>query len=482
MHARSGDSIELRGRKVAVVGLGRTNLALVRFLLRRGARVTAMDEREADELGPALEQLRGLPVDLELGAGYLDSLEGYQVVFLTPGMRKDLPQVRAARDAGALVTGEVPLFLRLCRSTVVGVTGSAGKTTTTALTGLMLSASGIKTTVGGNIGTPLIDAVDSLGPDETVVLELSSFQLELCDRSPDLGALLNVTPNHLDIHPSMEHYVDAKRNVFRYQTRDDACAFNLDDGPARELAGECRSRVRFFTTGDEAPDGVCVKNGAAWFRRGGSEERLFDVGSLRLRGRHNLSNALCAALLAAEAGARPEAIGEAVCGFAGLEHRLEPAGEVEGVSFYNDSIATAPSRTIAALDSFEEPVVLIAGGYDKKLPFDELAARISSRVKALVLIGRTAGLIEERVTEASERRGEGPSIVRARDLEAAVGEAFEAASPGDVVLMSPACASYDMFENYEERGRVFKLLVSELAAGKRPAGRRRSRFTGRGEQ
>jgi len=475
------------GRRVAVIGLGMSNLALIRFLLGQGAQVTACDRKTAAELGGAAAELSTLPVRLELGPHYLDAIAGHDEVFLTPGMRKDAPQVVAARAAGAVISSEVPLFLELCRAPVVGITGSAGKSTTTTLTHHMLQRAGIDARLGGNIGRPLIAEVLAIPATAVVVLELSSFQLELAAVSPHLGVLLNISPNHLDVHESFAEYAAAKAGIYKFQRPGDACVLNADRPETRAAARDCPAGVAFFSQCEAVRPGAYLDGSGPGAELvldlGCGAERLLKASELRLRGEHNLGNVLAAAALAALAGAPATAIAGAARDFQGLEHRLEPVRELDGVAYYNDSIATAPDRAIAALKSFDRPIVLIAGGYDKKIPFDEFGGEVARRVRVLVLTGVTApkiaAAVEAAVTAAAVAQTAaqaaapagadaaglhpgGPEVVLAPDLRGAVLAARAAARAGDVVLLSPACASYDAFRNFEERGRAFKDIVRGL--------------------
>ncbi len=516
---------EIRRRKIAVVGLGVSNQALLRFLLALGARrIAAGDAKTADKLGPAAEWLATLPIDLRLGPGYLGVLDDAELIYLTPGIRKDLPEIAAARARGAKITSETGLLLDLCRAKTVAVTASAGKTTTTMLVGDMLARSGLKVFVGGNIGTPLIERALEFGPDETVVLELSSFQLQLVDRSPNVGAVLNIAPNHLDVHKDMDEYVTAKKGMYRHQRPGDWAIFGADNAGTLAMAREkTRLAVEERATGEQvgAPRGGSAPagNGTALFgkgeppsRLGGAEiaargwvdgdrlvlalpERpepalLCDVKDVKLRGDHNLLNLLAASLAAMLAGGRLEACAHVATTFQGIGHRIEPVAEINGVAFIDDSIATAPDRTEVALAAFPPPIHLILGGYDKKIPFDELGEMVvrCGKVRKVVLCGQTAPKIRRALEDAvagrarlaarpesgslagakgpgkmgSEAAGLVPEIVEAATFEEAVKESYAGATPGTTVLLSPACASFDMFRNYEARGDAFKEAVREL--------------------
>lgn len=471
-----------KGKSVAVVGLGKSNQALCRYLMREGAHITCFDKKTADELGDLYGSFASLGVEWSLGEDYLRPLPGFRHIFLTPGIKKSLPEIAQARANGARISGEIGLFMERCKAEVAGVTGSAGKTTTATLAGLMLRESGlcVPVHVGGNIGSVLIEQVDDIRPDALVVLELSSFQLETVNRSPRVSLILNVKPNHLDIHDSYEEYVSAKANILRHQRPWDWCVINFDDPVVREL-GDMRSGnlCGFTLDGAEAAN----RGAAAWLDSDELKLRLpglsrgkgrWDTPTIIARrqdflvpGLHNVSNALGAALLAALMGGTPEGIGRAIRSFKGVPHRIEFVREVEGIRYYNDSIATAPDRTEALLKAITEPLVLILGGYDKGIPFDRLAEKIIDRGCQIVTLGATAPVIETALHEAWKRAGgvgDGAysGVIRVSTLEEAVKAASAIARRGWSVALSPACASYDMFSGFEERGRIFKELVARL--------------------
>lgn len=459
------------GKEISVVGLGKSNLALTRYLTHKGAVVTARDKKVAQELGPIYAELEMLGVQFQLGEGYLDHLDRADAVFLTPGMKKDFPQIQAARRKGVLITSEIDLLMQLCRAPIVGITGSNGKTTTTTLTGALLEAAGLKVYVGGNIGTPLIERVDDIPERAVVVLELSSFQLELATTSPRIAVVTNLAPNHLDIHGTMNAYVDAKRRIFRYQNSDDLLVLNRDNSFTRDMAESADARVAWFSRTEEVNSGAFISDGRVVIAREGSSGRtLIDVCGVEdipLLGAHNLENVLASCAVAAFFGATAGTMREVITSFTGVAHRLELVREAKGVSYYNDSIATSPSRAMAGLLAFDRPIHLIAGGYDKLLPFDEFAKSVSERCSTLFLMGETAEKIERAVQAvAKDRRG--PRIVRCDTLEDAVYQASRAANPGDVVLLSPACASYDMFPNFEVRGEKFRKAVHRVTEQESP--------------
>ncbi len=459
------------GKKVAVIGLGVNNTPLIRFLVEQGADVTVLDKKTRDELQEYLDRLAGLPVAYHLGPDYLEYLGGQEVIFLSPGVPKNLPALQEAAAGGTVFSSELQVFFaenrRRSRSPVLGVTGSCGKTTTTTLIGLMLEKEK-PVKVGGNIGRPPLSFLPELAPETWVILELSSFQLQDLGYSPQIAVLLNITPNHLDVHSSLTEYVQAKEEIIKNQSSNDIAIFNWDNPVTRRLAAKAKGKVYFFSRcasrgapGCTQPEtGAFVKNGDIILRLDGKhEEYICPAAERRLPGDHNLENILAAALAARLAGASPAAIAGVIREFKGVEHRLEFLRELDGVAYYNDSKATTPEETIAGLRALPAPVVLIAGGYDKKLPFTELAKVTAERCRVAVLIGATAGKIRKALEEAEGKDRLLSEIYQAASLEEAVAIARSKAGPGETVLLSPACASYDMFRNFEERGRRYKELV-----------------------
>ena len=476
----------IQGKRAAIVGIGVTNVPLIRFLAGHGVQVTACDQKQEDSLASELRSLAGLDVQYLLGPGYLDALPGFDAVYLSPGVNPGRPEIEAARRAGAAVSSEIDLVLRLSSAPTIGITGSSGKTTTTTLAGLILREDarrhhpGRQVLVGGNIGAPVIERVLTCGPDDLIVLELSSFQLKPLEVSPRVAAVLNVTPNHLDVHPSMDDYVWSKENIVRYQSDDDWAVFGGDNDITQLMAERAPGQIMSFSASRSVPRGAFLDDdrlvmrwcaGAGSAGSGAGDIVVAYRSDLKIPGMHNVQNALAAIAVCAAAGADPESMRDAIAAFSGVEHRLEPAGEIGGVMFINDSIATTPSRTIAALLAMERPVVLIAGGYDKHLPFDEMAQLALGKVHTVSLVGVTADKIQRAFEEAAERAGaEPPAIIREDTFREAVEAARLASRPGDVVLLSPACASYGLFRNFEERGRTFKQMVSEFAADAGKAG------------
>jgi UDP-N-acetylmuramoylalanine--D-glutamate ligase len=464
----------LAGKRIAVVGIGITNVPLIRFLAKAGAKVVACDVKKEEQLQAEIASFSGLGVDTLLGPGYLDRLSDCDMVFLSPGVNPEQPEIAFARDAGVTFSSEIELVLRLSSAPVIGITGSSGKTTTTTLVGRMLEEDARlhrperDVLVGGNIGTPLIESVLTVKSEDLIVLELSSFQLKSLRVSPHIAAVLNITPNHLDVHPNMEDYISAKENIVRFQAGDDWAVFGGENDVTERMAMRAHGSVLMFDASGPVERGAFLDGSSLILRRdaGGhcTDTAVMDRSDIKIPGMHNVRNVLAAIAICSALGTEPSAMRDAVSSFGGVEHRLEDAGQVDGVAYVNDSIATTPSRTIAALLAVDRPIVLIAGGYDKNLPFDEMADVALGRVHDVVLLGVTADKIEKAFLEAARWAGsEPPRIVRAADFEEAVDAARAAAVPGDVVLLSPACASYGMFRNFEERGRTFKEIVRRYA-------------------
>jgi UDP-N-acetylmuramoylalanine--D-glutamate ligase len=478
------------GRKVVILGGGRQGGALTRYLLAHGADVTLSDlhpaelmtQIEAELASHALQTGTQERLHFVWGGHPISLMEGASALFLSGGVSPAQPIVDAARAAGIEVTNDGCLTLKLAPADVIGITGSAGKTTTTTAVGMILERSGERVLVGGNIGTPLIDRLDQVGSGDKIVLELSSFQLELCDVSPAISAILNITPNHLDRHPSLSHYAAAKTHIIEFQQRGMSCVLNADDnytgawlesGMCRIEAGTGQSEITFpiraerigFSLVREVAAGAYLRNESVlWRPPGGSEMEICHSSELKLRGRHNLANVMAACCISGAAGASPEAMRQVAATFTGVEHRLQLLGVHRHATWVNDSIATTPERALAALRSFTEPIILLAGGRDKHLPWDEWAAEVSGRVRHVVLFGEAADLIGAAL--AGYQAGHAAShvsIVHCADLPAAVEKAVELARPGDVVLLSPGGTSFDAYPDFAARGEHFRSLVEALA-------------------
>ncbi|MDD3242840.1 MAG: UDP-N-acetylmuramoyl-L-alanine--D-glutamate ligase [Eubacteriales bacterium] len=451
-------------KKVLVVGMARSGVAAAALLARLGARVTANDSKTAQQLeepAKALEKLAG--VHTAFGQPAADLLNGQEALVISPGIPVDAPFVTQAREMGIEVLGELELGARLTDKPILAITGTNGKTTTTTLVGLMMQMNGQRTGVVGNIGEPLCAHVCRPDEEDVYVAEVSSFQLETVKSfRPSVSAILNLTPDHLNRHYTMENYLDVKCRIFENQSGEDVLVLNRDDETLRGVAQRAHCRVAWFSIREEVDEGCFVRDGRIVVRRDGQEQVLCRADEVRIPGPHNLSNALAASACALYAGASPKAVRHSLATFEGVEHRLEFVESIRGVRFINDSKGTNPDSTIKAVEAMTLPTVLIAGGYDKKTGFAELMAKLpGSRIVGLVVLGQTADELER------DARAVGFSPVRrAEGFRQAVLMAYEMAHTGYNVLLSPACASFDMFRDYEERGRVFKDLVAELARGK----------------
>ena len=461
--------VELAGKRVVILGLARQGVALARFLARTGAKVTASDLRDEAALADVVAELSDLPIRYVLGEHPHSLLDEADLLCLSGGVPIDIPIVVEARRRGVPLSNDAQIFLERCPAPVIGITGSAGKTTTTALVGEMCRAGGDgrRTFVGGNIGNPLITDLDEIRPDDRVVMELSSFQLELMTISPHIAAVTNITPNHLDRHETMEAYIAAKRNIVAHQGADDFAVLGYDDANARGLALDTAAQLYWFSGGAEVDQGAFRTNGSLTLRMGGQDRTICYASQVKLLGRHNLLNVLAASVIAGLAGVSLEAMREVATTFTGVEHRLELVRELDGVRWYNDSMATAPERSLAALRSFDDPIVLLAGGRDKKLPWSEFAGEATRRVRHLVTFGE-AGPMIARVVKKSLNGGAGEpgmtleGITLVETMEQAVEAAARLVQAGDVVLLSPGGTSFDAFRDFAERGNRFKDLVRDL--------------------
>ena len=446
---------ELRGKRVLAVGLARTGVATALFCAARGARVTATDARSESEIGNSVSRLRDAGVLLELGVHREQTFVNQDLISPSPGVPADEPHLQGARAKGVTIWSEVELAYRFLKGRMIGITGSNGKTTTTSLVAHILKTAGMHPILAGNIGTPLIACVDETKEHSWTVAELSSFQLELIETfRPDIGVLLNVTPDHLDRHHTMEAYAAAKARLFENQSGDDAAVVNADDRGAYSIAPP-HLRVYWFSRKVQVELGVYVRGDDVVFRRAGGNEHLLKTTDIPLPGAHNLENVLAAAAATRLAGASPAEIAAGVRSFAGVEHRLEFVAEIGGVRYYNDSKATNVDATLKALDAFPGRILIILGGKDKGSDYTPLRKPLREKAVLALLIGAAAEKIENQIAGSV-------AIERAETLEHAVELASHAAQPSDVVLLAPACASFDQFQNYEHRGQVFKDLVKQL--------------------
>ncbi len=452
---------EMQGRTVAVIGAGVSNTPLIRMLLRAGLKVTVCDKATRERLGDLAGELESLGATLQLGPDYLSQIHTFDVIFRTPGLSPNTPELRRAVEEGSSLTSEMELFFQLCPCRIIGVTGSDGKTTTTTLISEFLKEAGYNVYLGGNIGKPLLPDVDGMTPEDMAVVELSSFQLMTMEQSPNVAVFTNLSPNHLDYHHTMEEYTAAKLNIFSHQGPDDMAIFNYDNDITRSLARQAPGKSVLFSRKQRLEEGVYLRDGAIWLTNEMGSREVLPLADIHIPGVHNIENYMAA--IAAVDGLVPDKCVRAVAQrFTGVEHRIELVRELDGVKYYNDSIGTSPTRTMACLDSFDQKLILIAGGYDKGVPFTQLGAEIAKKVKVLVLTGDTAPAIRAAVEEAPEFADSGLRIIQTDDLAGAVAAAHQEASAGDVVVLSPACAAFDQFKNFMERGRVFKELVQAL--------------------
>lgn len=445
---------EIKQKKVTVIGIGISNLPLIKYLNRLGARVTACDKRTAEDLGDSYFELRELGINMCLGEDYLSKIDG-DVIFKTPGMRYDIPQLNAARKRGAEVTSEMEVFFDICPCKIIAVTGSDGKTTTTTLINKIMEQEGYKTWLGGNIGNPLLTEVGKMDKEDYVILELSSFQLHTLKKSPHIAVMTNISPNHLDMHKDYREYIDAKKNIMLYQSSDDILVTNSANEVTNEIGKAAKGENRGFSSKSDAL--IQLKNGSIYY----GDEEILKTEDIKIPGGHNVENYM-AAIGAVYGLVSKNSIIAVAKSFGGVEHRIELVRELDGVKYYNSSIDSSPNRTKNTLSVFPNRVIMICGGKDKGIPYDEIGPVIVNHVKVLILIGATAKVIENAVNNALSKTPSDIKIFHANTYQEAVICAKENALSGDVVLLSPASTSFDMFKNFEERGNLYKAIVNSL--------------------
>ena len=451
---------KLSGKKIAMCGIGVSNTPLILSFLAKGARVIACDRRTREQIGELADRLENAGAELQLGEHYLENLE-VDVIFRTPGMNFNLPELEKARKRGIAVTSEMEVFFDLCPATVFAVTGSDGKTTTTTLIAKMLEAEGKKVFVGGNIGNPLLPEIENITKEDYVVVELSSFQLISMRKSPDVAVVTNVAPNHLDIHKDMDEYVEAKKNILLHQNAFSRTVLNRDNDITEGFRKYVRGQSLGFSMERRLHNGAWLDHkGMLHMSYRGIDVPVLDRKEISVIGDHNVANYL-AAITAVWGYVGVDSIKKVAHEFLGVEHRIEFVRELDGVKYYNDSIASSPTRTIAGLKAFDRKVMLIAGGYDKHIPFEPLMPYLVDKVKKLYLCGATADKIENCLKNYEGYKGS-PEIVRVKDIEEAVKCAHRDAVSGDIVTLSPACASFDAFPNFAQRGNFFKKVVNSL--------------------
>ena len=452
----------LANKKIAIIGVGVSNVPLLEYFYNNNVKVTIFDKKTLDKLDEkVLEQIKKYNIDYSLGENYLSKLNGFDIIYRSPSCRTDLPELVEEKKRGAIITSEIEMLLKLCPGTVIGITGSDGKTTTTSLTYAIIKEKGYDCYLGGNIGIPLFTKLNEMTPESVVVLELSSFQLMDMDISPKISVITNISPNHLDIHKSYEEYIECKKNIFLHQSSDGILVLNADNEITNKMKTEANGKVVMFSSKEKLDNGVIYDKPTIKLCEDGLRRHVIDVKNVKLRGVHNYEN-ICAAIAATSSLVDVDTQIRAISKFSGVEHRLEYIRTINDVQWYNDSIGTSPSRTIAGLNSFDEKIVLIAGGYDKHLDYTPIAKPIVENVSALVLVGATSEKIAEAVTTELKAQNKEMPIIKCTTLEETISVAKKIAKPGEVVLFSPASASFDMFKNFAERGDLFKKLVNNI--------------------
>ena len=452
----------IKFRKVAIVGLGVSNLPLIDYLYETKARVTVFDEREIYEIPKKImDKITNFGFEFFLGKNCLENLNGFTLIFRSPSCLPTRLELEAEANRGAIVTTEIEMLMKMCPCKIIGVTGSDGKTTTTSLINAILKQGGYNTYLGGNIGTPLFTKLSEMTPEDIVVLELSSFQLMGMEISPNIAVITNITPNHLNIHKDYEEYIESKKNIFKYQNKNDKLILNYDNDITRNCANEAEGKVVFFSGKEKLDNGYIVDEKLIKECNDKIRKHVLNTNEVILRGEHNFENIATAIAATSELVDIDTAV-KAVKDFKPVEHRLEFIREIEGVKWYNDSVSSSPTRTIAGLYSFDEEIVLIAGGYDKNLDYTPIAKPIIEKVKTLILLGQTSGKIFESVKEELDNQCKDLDIYMCDNLKQTIELAKKVAKPGQIILFSPASASFDMFKNFADRGNQFKELVNDI--------------------
>ena len=452
----------IKHKKVAIIGLGISNIPLIDYLYNLGSDVMIFNNKPIDELEKdVLDKIYEYKLKFSFGENYLSKLNGFDIIFRSPSCRPDLPEIEKEVERGAILTSEIELVLEMCPGKTIGITGSDGKSTVSTLTYEILNEQGYKCYLGGNIGNPLFTKIKDMKPEDYIVLELSSFQLMTMSVSPNIAVITNISPNHLDFHKSYEEYIEAKANIFEYQTENDLLVLNYENEITREFAKNAKAKVVYFSSKTKLDNGIILDNNIIKQCENGLRRHIVNLKNAKLKGIHNAEN-ICAAISAINNIVTAETQSKIVTEFSGIEHRLEFVKEINNIKWYNDSIASTPTRTIAGLNSFDENIVLIAGGYDKNLDYSGLAKPIIDNTNSLILLGQTANKIFDAVTNELQYLKKELPIYKVTTLDEAVEKAKEISKKDDVVLFSPASASFDIFKNFEERGKRFKQLVNKL--------------------
>lgn len=452
----------IRFRKVAVIGLGVSNLPLLDYLNEVKAQVTVFDERESTQISQdIMNKINLYGYKIEFGKNCLKNLNGFNIIFRSPSCLPTRPELETEAKRGAIITTEIEMLMEMCPCKIVGVTGSDGKTTTTSMISAILKKAGYKTYLGGNIGTPLFTKLPEITPDDIVVLELSSFQLMNMKVSPDIAVITNITPNHLNIHKDYQEYIDAKKNIFKHQNENGILILNYDNEITRNCEVEAKGKVIFFSGKTKLDNGFIIDDNIVKECEDKVRKHVLDTKEVILRGQHNFQN-IATALAATKTLVDQDVAVEAIKEFKPVEHRIEFIREIDGVKWYNDSASSSPTRTISGINAFDENIVLIAGGYDKNLDYEPIAKPILDKVTTLILIGQTAEKIYDVVKNEEEKSNKKVNIYMCDSLEQTVELAKKFARKGDVVLFSPASASFDMFKNFADRGNKFKNIVNNI--------------------
>lgn len=452
----------LKNKNVAIIGLGVSNMPLLSYMKDKKANVTIFAETDENKIDKnILNTINKYKYETSFGKDALSKLKNFDIIFRSPSCLPTRKELVEEKQRGAIVTTEIEMLMKLAPCKIIGITGSDGKTTTTSLVYSILKKAGYKTYLGGNIGLPLFTKLNEITPEDIIVLELSSFQLMGMEQSPNIGVITNITPNHLNIHKDYQEYIDAKKNIFKYQQERDIVVLNYDNEITRKCIKEANSKVVLFSVKEKLENGFIVDNNTIKQCEDGVRKHILDTSEVLLRGEHNYEN-IATALATTKTLVNMDTAIQAVKEFKAVEHRLEFVKEINGSKWYNDSVSSSPTRTIAGLNSFSEDIILIAGGYDKNLDYTPIAKPILDKVKTLILLGQTSGKIFEAVKREEEKEEKNIDIYMCETLEETVNLAKKLSKPGEVVLFSPASASFDLFKNFADRGEKFKNLVNQL--------------------
>ena len=452
----------IKGRKVAFIGIGVSNIPAIKYINRLGAKVTAFDKRNPTDLGDICIELESLGVGLSLGDDYLESLDGFEVIFRSPSVRPDLPEIEKQLDKGAVLTSEIEMVMEMCPGKIIGITGSGGKTTTTTLIGEMLNKQELEYYVGGNIGIPLFDKIEDMNENTIVVLELSSFQLMTMTKSPNISVITSLSPDHLDVHKDLDEYYDSKKNIFRFQEKDDILILNYDNDLVRKLKVEAKGIVKFFSGKEKLSEGIILDDNKIKIAENKIRKHILNTDDIKIIGRYNLLN-LCAAIQAVEGIVSIENIQKVANEFSGVEHRMQIVKEENGIRYINNSIASSPIKAITSMQDFDEKLILLVGGYDRNLDLDEFAKAIIEKGKILILFGQTKTKVKEALNRVIDEMTFpiDIKIIDSLNFEDAVKKAKLNAKSGDTVLLSPGFASFDEFKDYKERGNKFLEIINK---------------------